>query len=40
MDVWQSLPSDLPPSSHRNPKLKTDEVQVTLAPGSILEGQG
>lgn len=40
MDIWESLPSYLPPSSHHAPKLKTGEVQMTLAPGSILEGQG
>lgn len=34
------LPSDLPPSSYRAPKLKTGEVQVTFALGSILDGQG
>lgn len=38
--LWQSLPSDLPRSPHCSPKLKTGEVQVTLAPGSTLEVQG
>lgn len=40
MGIWESLPSHLPPSSHHARKLKTGEVQVTLAPGSTLEGQG
>lgn len=40
MGIWESLPSDLPLSSHHAPKLKIGGVQKTLIPGSILEGQG